>query len=222
MTPLLARAEEDHLEAEVGTPGVWTATRDFYVGFLLGSGLKRGHRLLDVGCGNLRIGLPIIEYLDYGRYAGLDVRTGVLDQARARIDRGGLAAKAPLLCQSDIFTHSDLGGRLFDIIIAFQLFYHLTNSELDLALETLCRHLVPSGRLFANVQFARDRTDAERPGSWRGFPFLRRPADAYVRAADRAGLSLTNLGPLHSLGYDRYMVGAENSMLMLRRKPEHR
>ena len=40
---------------------------------LVGLGLRPGHAVLDYGCGSLWIGEALIEYLDAGRYIGLDV-----------------------------------------------------------------------------------------------------------------------------------------------------
>jgi hypothetical protein len=69
-------SEEERLQALVGPAGVWQESRDFQIQFLTARGLKPEHSLLDLGCGVLRGGIPLIRYLDPGRFVGLDVREG--------------------------------------------------------------------------------------------------------------------------------------------------
>jgi hypothetical protein len=38
--------------------------------------------LVDLGCGTLRGGIPIIEYLDADSYIGVDVREEAIEEAR--------------------------------------------------------------------------------------------------------------------------------------------
>jgi len=77
----------------VGPGDLWDVKRRFQLEFLLGAGLKPHHRLLDFGCGTLRGGLPLIEYLDQGNYVGLDVRTETLKEACHELEESGLDQK---------------------------------------------------------------------------------------------------------------------------------
>jgi hypothetical protein len=58
----------------VGAPHLWRMQRAFQIDFLQRMGLDRQHHLLDLGCGTLRGGLPLIAYLSAGNYTGIDVR----------------------------------------------------------------------------------------------------------------------------------------------------
>src|SRR4029079_10609816 len=49
--------------------------------FLVERGLRPGDRLLDIGCGALRLGLPAIAYLDRGTYFGVDAHLKSLEAA---------------------------------------------------------------------------------------------------------------------------------------------
>jgi len=64
---------------------------------LVDHGLLPKHRLLDIGCGVLRGGIPLIEYLDAGHYVGVEARTEVLKEARKELAKSGLEGKRPLL-----------------------------------------------------------------------------------------------------------------------------
>ena len=48
----------------VGRPELWQQKRDFQIAFLREHGLLPAHVLVDLGCGTLRGGIPIIAYLD--------------------------------------------------------------------------------------------------------------------------------------------------------------
>ena len=54
----------------VGPPYLWKMKREFQIKFLTDMDLKPDHYLLDLGCGTLRGGIPIIEYLEIGHYFG--------------------------------------------------------------------------------------------------------------------------------------------------------
>ena len=64
---------------------------------LVGLGLRPGHAVLDYGCGSLWIGEALIEYLDAGRYIGLDVVEDFWREALDRLDPALVAAKRPNL-----------------------------------------------------------------------------------------------------------------------------
>jgi cyclopropane fatty-acyl-phospholipid synthase-like methyltransferase len=83
--------------ALVGPADLWESKRRFQKNFLLRAGLKPHHRLLDFGCGTLRGGIPIIDYLDAGNYIGLDVRTETLKEACVELEESGLDVKYPTI-----------------------------------------------------------------------------------------------------------------------------
>jgi cyclopropane fatty-acyl-phospholipid synthase-like methyltransferase len=81
--------------ALVGPGDLWESKRRFQIEFLLKQGLLPHHRLLDFGCGTLRGGIPLIEYLNDGNYVGLDVRLETLKEACLELEESGLASKNP-------------------------------------------------------------------------------------------------------------------------------
>ena len=74
----LAKATRHHW---VGPQDLWRMKRQFQIDFLLRMGLQPDEDLLDLGCGTLRGGIPMIEYLHAGKYVGVDVRAEVLAEA---------------------------------------------------------------------------------------------------------------------------------------------
>ena len=188
-----AAAEERH--ALVGPRALWREKREFQARFLRANGLLPSHRFLDLGCGTLRGGVPLIGYLEPGHYTGIDVRPQVIAEAWRECDEHGLGARAPaLLCCEDL-------GRLclpdrFDVIWAFSVLIHMDDAALDSALCFVSRHLGAGGRFLANVNIG-TRPD----GQWRGFPLVWRSLAFYDAAFRRRGLRLAELGALGLHGH---------------------
>lgn len=182
--------------------------RRFQIEFLRARGLQTSHRLLDLGCGTLRGGIPLIAYLDAGRYVGIDVRPEAIAEARAELAQHGLAGKDATLLAVEGLAGLAL-GRAFDVAWAFSVLIHMDDARLDEALAFTARHLAPDGVLYANVNVG-ERT----PGGWQGFPVMWRPLPAYAEAARRAGLEVDDLGTLGALGHVSG-VAAQDAQRML-------
>ena len=179
----------------VGPPELWKLKRDFQIAYLKAAGLQPAHYLLDLGCGTLRGGVPIIEYLEPEHYYGVESREDVLDEGRKELRDSGLEQKAPkLVAASDIATVSL--GRTFDYIWAFSVLIHMTDDIAATAFDFIGKHLAADGLFLANVYIG------ERPGgSWQGFPVVWRPLDFYHGLAARAGLVVDVVGTLGELGH---------------------
>jgi len=197
---LLFATPEERRHARVGPARLWKMKRAFQFDFLQRMGLERGQRLLDLGCGTLRGGLPLIEFLDAGHYTGVEVRADVLAEARAELAEAGLTHKSPVLVHA-----TDLGAlelpEPFDVIWAFSVLIHMDDATLARALFCVARHLAPDGSFLANVRLAQGGGDEEREQRWEGFPVVTRTLDFYRAAGAPHGLALRDLGSLAALGH---------------------
>mgnify|MGYP006275714601 CR=1 FL=1 len=181
--------------ALVGPPDLWEMKRRFQIDFLRQAGLLPHHRLLDLGCGTLRGGIPLIGYLDPGHYAGVEVRREVLDEGRRELGESGLAEKSPQLVHCPRIAELDLGRR-FDVAWAFAVLIHMDDAILDDAVAAMARHLDDGGVFYATANVG-----SESPGEWQGFPVVHREAAFYADVFGRHGLALTDIGPLTSFGH---------------------
>ena len=177
-------------------------------------GLRPHHSVLEIGCGTLRGGIPIIDFLDARNFCGIDVRQVVLDEARKEVAEAGLKHKEPSLVLATDLAMIDLVQE-YDYIWAFSVLPHLDDEVIRGAFMCASKHLKDDGRFFATVQLG----DAEQVGVWREFPDLRRPLDFYKREAVLQHMTVDDLGPLSGLGHPEEVVNSHHHMLMLTRMP---
>jgi len=156
-------ASEEHRKL-VG--GLWHEIGALQFEFLIQHGLLRGHKLLDIGCGALRCGIPIIQYLDAGNYYGLDINASLIEAGRYELAKAGLTAKSPRLMVSDRF-EMDRFGASFDFAIAQSLFSHLDKHRIAQCLAAARRVLRPESKLFCTFFLA--------PGSGHTEPIQHQP-----------------------------------------------
>jgi SAM-dependent methyltransferase len=189
--------------ALVGPPDLWQMKRRFQIDFLRSIGLEPRQRLLDLGCGTLRGGIPLIAYLDPGHHAGVEVRQEVLDEGRRELEENGLADRAPQLVHCPRLAELDLGRR-FDVARAFAVLIHMDDAILDEAVAAVARHLDDGGVFYASANVG-----SEPSGTWQGFPVVHREEAFYADVFRRHGLILTDLGPLTSFGHQHPRLAPE-------------
>jgi hypothetical protein len=179
----------------VGPPDLWEAKRKFQFDFLLQAGLLPGHTLLDLGCGTLRGGIPLIGYLDEGNYTGVEVRHEVIREAWLELGISGLEYKKPtLICTKYLSTL--ILSRKFDFIWAFSVLIHLEDDILEGVLKFISRHLKKEGSFYANVVFGQSQD-----GRWQQFPLVERPESFYSGIGNLYGLTMRDLGSLEKFGH---------------------
>ncbi len=182
--------------AAVGPAHQWQMKRRFQIDFLLSRGLKPHHRLIDIGCGTLRGGVPLIRMLENGHYTGIEVREDVLELGRDELREAKLDYKKPNLVHCKGLSSLDLKHKA-DYIWGFAVLIHMDDDALNGCLSFVSRHLAASGAFYANVNIGEGE-----PGNWQGFPVVRRPMAWYQQTARRYGLIPSDIGSLLELGHD--------------------
>jgi ubiquinone/menaquinone biosynthesis C-methylase UbiE len=92
--------------------------------FLLANGLEPTHRMLEIGCGNLRGGWRFIDHLEPGNYTGIDISPDVLFAAQRTVVEFGLQDKLPRLTPVRDLTLRWLPAGHFDVVHAHSVFSH--------------------------------------------------------------------------------------------------
>ena len=207
MQELLDERELHALEDHMGFRGQFTEHRRFQIDELKKLGLTPSSSVLEIGCGPLTAGIPVIEFLKPDHYVGVDVRADVLDLAWQQIGRNSLSAKNPRLIRSDDFATAELENRRFDFAWAFSVLYHLSDEILDRCFAAVACRLSSGGKFVANIQ-----TDVDS-SIWLQFPFLKRSLEDYEKAAAKHGFATVNLGTIAQRGFQ--LEGAERNNLLL-------
>jgi SAM-dependent methyltransferase len=192
---LMDERRQRALEESMGFCGQWDEHRRFQIDFLRERGLAPSQTLLEIGCGPLTAGIPIIAYLQASNYVGVDIRSSVLNLAWGEVGISGLSGKNPRLICSSSFGSEELQAEEFDFVLSFSVLFHLSDDLLQLYFSEVFRRLKPSGTCFAQVNTHLNSS------AWLDFPFVRREVSAYQSMASLAGLRTRNLGPIEGLGF---------------------
>ncbi|TPQ15761.1 class I SAM-dependent methyltransferase [Streptomyces sporangiiformans] len=133
----------------------WTEMGRMQFDYLVRHGLTPQHRMLEIGCGNLRAGRLFIDYLESGNYYGIDISPDILIAAQDTLVREGLQAKAPHLTLTDDLTFAFLPDAHFDVVHAHSVFSHSPPQVIKECFAHVGRILAPGG--FFDFTF--DRTE---------------------------------------------------------------
>jgi SAM-dependent methyltransferase len=110
--------------------------------YLRANGLRPGHRLLEIGCGNLRGGWRFIDHLETGNYTGIDISPDVLFAAQETLVEFSLQHKLPRLTPVRDLTLSWLPPDSFDVVHAHSVFSHCPLEVIDQCLAHVGRVMV--------------------------------------------------------------------------------
>ena len=193
----LAPTAAERRHSHVGPADLWYEKRAFQIGFLRQMGLMPRHRLLDVGCGTLRGGIPLIEYLDPGNYFGVEAREPVLEEGRKELRESGLDDKRPTLIVGSDFAAIRLDVE-FDFVWAYSVLIHMSDELMRPFLRFAAEHLAAEGAIYANVNIG-----TKGRGRWKEFPIMWHPLAFYVAEAAAVNLSVEDLGSLDALDTSR-------------------
>lgn len=164
------------------------------------SGCTPGSYVLDVGCGCLHAGVPLMGFLEAGHYAGIDPNEWLRDKAMKKPGVAELvASKQPAFLSNEEFDASQLGMK-FDFIFAHSVLSHAAHWQLDQFLSNSAAVLSPDGKILASIRLAEgnefgstgsdDRQDSKAqewqyPGiSWFKLDTVRAVADKFGLTAE--------------------------------------
>lgn len=155
--------------------------------FFKDQGLRKEHSFLDIGCGNLRAGRYFIDFLDKGRYVGIDVSSVILSAAQLAIKNLGLATKEPtIILTHDLRFNEFEGIEKFDFLNAHSVFTHLPESAVDECFRNLHKIMGQNSRFYFTYYDSEYRDH------------LIYPADPYLRFSYPLA-KLQNLGSKYAL-----------------------
>lgn len=132
--------------------GMWDIIGPLQRDFLIKRGLTPTDRILDVGCGALRAGVHLTDYLDPELYYGIDISEALLEAGYLHeILPTSLASKLP---RSHLYATPDFEtpfGVMFDFGLATSLFTHLPIEYYCRSLNSLAPAFKKGARFYATV-----------------------------------------------------------------------
>ena len=149
--------------------------------------------LLDIGCGTLVGGIPIINYLEKRHYYGIEKRPDVLEEARKELLASKLTHKMPVLLSEDISSVNL--DKKFNFVWAYAVLIHLKNEILEDCFAFVSSHLSKQGKFYANVNIGNKKDDI-----WKGFPVVWRTLDFYKKVGSSYGLTVQDIGSRQEFG----------------------
>jgi SAM-dependent methyltransferase len=166
---------------------------------LRAAGLLPRHCLLDIGCGAMRLGLSIVEYLDDGNYVGYDAFEPYIALGHRLAERAGLRKRYTLV-QSERFDFERAGMR-FDFANAQSVFTHLSETQSAECMSALAKCMTLGGRFLFTYLIGAVKTQGFL---YAGQQPMRRPAvtdpDYYRKLGERHGCRFEKLDVAHPTG----------------------
>ena len=167
----------------VSEPKNWQWARDLQIKKLKEKfHLKQEDYLLDFGCGVLRGGIPIIEYLETGHYYGIEVDQIRLQEGKKELEENNLQDKKPVLG-----TNFSIMDRKMDLILSWQVFIHLTDEILKESLASMVKFLKHDGKIISTVNLSEEVIEEEK---WREYPVVFRSFEFYKDIANEKNLNI--------------------------------
>jgi hypothetical protein len=115
--------------------------------------------VLEIGCGCLIAGLPIMTYLNSDRYVGIEPNTWLVDAAvESKEAKAIIQAKHPLFLHNTDFDGSST-GRKYDFVMSHSILSHAAEWQLPLFLKSVKKNLAPNGVVLSSIRFFTDTGD---------------------------------------------------------------
>jgi SAM-dependent methyltransferase len=142
------RRQAKRVDHRMRVGGYWERVGKLQLEFLVAHGLEPSGRFLDVGCGALRAGVHLVDYLDAGNYYGIDVSKELLNagynlelspEQREKLPRDHLR-------RTNRF-NVDFGVQ-FDRAIATSVFTHLSLNHIRLCMYRVAGQMNVGGKFF--------------------------------------------------------------------------
>jgi SAM-dependent methyltransferase len=142
--------------------GLWARFKLFetwQVDALKRYGLKPHHQFLDVGCGIMRLGIKLVQYLDDDHYCGVDPLPAYIELGHTYLREIARTQKQYRLeCNGD-FNFAPF-QRKFDFAMAHSVFTHLSFDQIKRCMTSLKQVMAPGGQLVFTIQLGKDREES--------------------------------------------------------------
>lgn len=132
--------------------------------YLIERGLKPHHRLLDYGCGGLRLARLAVPYLKDGQYVGADAARHFMQRGVNMLTEHGIDRYDYQLVLIRDYELTDLVGFQFDMAITMSTLQYVPDDDLIRVMAGIRRHL--DGTLLYNFPVETEREEVLKKGHY--------------------------------------------------------
>lgn len=129
--------------------------KDWQVDLLKNKGLLPHHNFLDLGCGILRLGMSLVEYLNDDKYCGVDAVNDYIELGHIYLKEVVKTDKKYSLLADHNFNFQSF-KRKFKMAIAQSVFTHLSFEQIDQCFSQLVKVMDHGSKLFFTICVGQD------------------------------------------------------------------
>ena len=142
---------------------------------LIGYGLTPEDVCVDYGCGTLRVGVPLIQYLRPGAYWGLDISEALLEHGKAEMPPELYREKRPNLRLITPENIAEAAAAKPSLLFSSKVLQHVHPEELSPFFANILAIVGQSGRAIIFSQWSAGPTEQYGPSGWaHGIEVIRR------------------------------------------------
>jgi cyclopropane fatty-acyl-phospholipid synthase-like methyltransferase len=145
------KAGEKHYRAWIGPPKFYDMKSAIQFSLLTTClGMRENQKLLDIGCGSLRLGRLCLIYLQKGNYFGIEPEEWLVQEGiDAELGKELIEMKDPHIEYNSDFNF-DIFNEKFDYMIAQSIFSHTAKWQMELCMKNAANNLSENGRFVFN------------------------------------------------------------------------
>lgn len=142
----------DHYRAYIGPPTQFDFMGATQFRLLTSLGLREEHHVVDIGCGSLRAGRYLLNYLMPARYIGVEPNAWLWQQAvENELGNDLLRLKSPRFLTEDDFQLADVTDGSIDYIVAQSIYSHTGYDALLASFKAAARCLNEDGQYLFTI-----------------------------------------------------------------------
>jgi SAM-dependent methyltransferase len=139
---------EDGWHRRVVGGATWDEAGERHLAFLREHGLRPEHHVLDLGCGSLRTGVQLLEYLEDGHYVGVDHDAALIEAGvKVEAPRAGVDPSRGHYYVSSVTDLAKLDG-CFDVIFSAGVVQDMPLEDVAKMFAAAIPKLTAGGRMF--------------------------------------------------------------------------
>lgn len=142
------------LSINARNPDRYDQTAELEVDFLKKYGLEKHHRVVDYGCGSLRLGQKLIPWLNPGNYIGLDVTDQFFKEGLSALSASDQESVFGNLAVVADKTIQEFSSNPSDYLISTAVYYHIPKSEMYSFFDKVLSLLSTGGQAFIDFSIS--------------------------------------------------------------------